>query len=394
MGLFESHRSYLGVDIGSSGIKLVELGDDKGRPRLVTYGYTERSADIVRVDSKENKELVIELLKLLLKKTQASSKKVIGALPSYAVFSSIIDLPAMPRKELAEAVQWEAKKFVPMPIEEMILDWRELEPEVARRLEGYSFRSGGTLPRSRNGGKAESMTGSTVPGALQGTSKTSPSLPQGKGSGTKILITAAPKALVQRTIEIFKAVGLELSILETETFALLRSVVGNDQSPVMLVDFSARVTDLSIVVAGTPLITRSMDIGGELITKTIAQTLNIDIDRAEQFKQDIGVMASARDGSQIHKTIEFAVTSLINEIRHMLNVYQSQQGQPIEKIVLAGGSAFLPHLPEYMSQQLSLKVVIGDPWSRVMYPVELKPVLEELGPRFAIATGLAMREII
>ena len=195
-------------------------------------------------------------------------------------------------------------------------------------------------------------------------------------------------------IEIFKAAGLELSILETETFALLRSVIGNDQSPVMLVDFSARVTDLSIVVAGTPLMTRSMDIGGELITKTIASTLNIDVDRAEQFKQDIGVMASARDGSQIHKTIEFAVTSLINEIRHMLNVYQSQQGQPIEKIVLAGGSAFLPHLPQYMSEQLSLKVVIGDPWARVVYPVELKPVLEELGPRFAIATGLAMREIV
>ena len=132
MGLFESHHSYLGVDIGSSGIKLVELGDDKGRARLVTYGYTERSADIVRVDSKENREMVIELLKLLLKKSQVTSKKVVGALPSYAVFSSIIDLPAMPHKELAEAVQWEAKKFVPMPIEEMILDWRELGAMVTR----------------------------------------------------------------------------------------------------------------------------------------------------------------------------------------------------------------------------------------------------------------------
>jgi type IV pilus assembly protein PilM len=148
------------------------------------------------------------------------------------------------------------------------------------------------------------------------------------------------------------------------------------------------------VVSSVPVINRSIDLGGQTITKTIASSLNVDVDRAEQFKRDFGLIPSGATGNQIPKRIEFMVSSVVNEIRYVLNLYHNQSNVQIEKIILSGGSAWLPNLPQYLSQVLNIKVIIGDPWSRIIYPVELKPVLAEIGPRLSVCVGLAMREII
>jgi Tfp pilus assembly PilM family ATPase len=148
------------------------------------------------------------------------------------------------------------------------------------------------------------------------------------------------------------------------------------------------------VVASVPVVNRSIDLGGQAITKTVATSLNVDADRAEQFKRDFGLIPSTATGNQIPKRIEFMVASVVNEIRYVLNLYHNQSSYQIEKIILTGGSAWLPNLPQYLSQVLNMKVVIGDPWARVVYPVELKSVLSEIGPRLSVAIGLAMREIV
>jgi Tfp pilus assembly PilM family ATPase len=95
----------------------------------------------------------------------------------------------------------------------------------------------------------------------------------------------------------------------------------------------------------------------------------------------------------VSKIIETTFNSVINEIRYSLDLYRNR-GKTVEKIVLSGGSVFLPNLSQYLEKILNIKVHIGDPWQKVIYPEELKPVLQELGPRFAIAIGLAMREIV
>jgi len=71
----------------------------------------------------------------------------------------------------------------------------------------------------------------------------------------------------------------------------------------------------------------------------------------------------------------------------------SNNNKSLDKIILTGGSAFLPDLTTYFSKLLDIKVIIGDPWDKIVYPLELKPVLQQLGPRFSVAVGLAMREI-
>lgn len=332
-----------------------------------------------------------------------SSKKVIAALPSFSVFSSIINLPAMNKKDLGPAIKWEAKKFIPLPIEDMILDWKiipeakELKPDKTKP----EIKSASDLDNNQADGQSgkESLKqlGDTSRGFLANILDGKGKLTSGgKNKNIKILLTAAPKSLVQRYLQIFKAADLELISLETESFALERSLMRNDPSPAMIIDIGSISSNVNVIDHGIPILTRSIDLGGVTITKALVSNLNVDITRAEQFKRDIG-FSSAGEQGDLPALIKTSISPIVNEIKYSLDIYLSQSGNgnknKIEKIILTGGSAWLPELTSYISGILDMKVIIGDPWDHVVYPLELKPVLSEIGPRFSIAVGLAMREI-
>jgi type IV pilus assembly protein PilM len=117
------------------------------------------------------------------------------------------------------------------------------------------------------------------------------------------LLTAAPKNLVKRYIEIFTAAEIQIVSLETEAFALERALIGLDKSSVMIVDMGALATDISVIQEGIPLLNRSIDVGGDTITKAIANSLNINIERAEQFKRDFGLSVSETSATKIRRKI-------------------------------------------------------------------------------------------
>lgn len=367
MALFsKKQESYLGIDLGGSSIKAVELRNNNGRPQLVTYGFVELDSSALQSNSPEEKDHIVAAIKQILKEARVTTDKVVTGLPSYTVFSSIISLPNMSKKELMSAVKWEAKKFVPMPVDEMILDWEIIKnPNETEEEEPENSK------------------------------KESDEKEKHEAKDVKILLTAAPKNLVERYVEIFRDSGLELASLETQAFALERSLIGRDKAAIMVVDIGATATDIMVFVDGIPIVTRSIDIGGNNMTQTIGKAMNVSQDRAEQFKRDFGLSSIESSASRVPKTIEFVVGNIVNEIKYVLNLYQNQGNiRPIEKIILCGGSAFLINLPEYLQKVFNTKVFIGDPWARVMYPVELKPVWEEIGPRFAVSVGFAMRQIV
>lgn len=362
--------SYLGIDIGRTAIKIVELKDIGRKSKLITYGYVNLVSDINHLSDKDEIRLV-KVLKYTLQQIKSSSQKCVTALPNSSVFSSIVSLPKMSEKDLKKAIKWEAKKFVPMPIEEMILDWQVLE-------------------ESRN---ISSPVTQTSPSTQKTLKILKVAKKENNRSAVKILLTAAPRKLIELYIQIFKQANLELLGIETESFALERSLVGFDPSPIMIVDISAFNTDIVIVEKGIPVLTRTVDIGGEAVTDAIAANLRIDRQRAEQFKRDVGFTDSG--GSAISKIIESTLSPIINDVKYAFDLYQLREGAvDVEKIILTGGSAFLPALDSYLSKLLNIKVYIGDPWSRVSYPEELRPALEEISARFAVAVGLAMREIV
>jgi type IV pilus assembly protein PilM len=251
------------------------------------------------------------------------------------------------KKDLASAINWEAKKVIPMPLEEMILDWKKIDN------------------KNEAGGKDNMM----------------------------ILLTSAPRTLVKKYIEIFKNAQINLLSLETETFAMIRSLLGNDKSTAMIVEIGAKTTSFNIIDQNVPILNRSIDVGGWTITKAIANNLNIGLERAEQFKYDLGISSIDTADSSIPKTITESISPIVNEIKYALSLFQSKSTRKVDKIILSGGSALLINFTSYLSKILNINVLAGNPWSRISCPVELKPLLDEIAPRMGIAIGLALREM-
>ena len=372
MNLFSTTNvSYLGIDIGTASIKMVELENYKGQPKLRTYGYADVTSNVLRGSVEKNNKAIADYINLIARRANVRTKQVVAALPTFSVFNFIISLPNMPKKDLEEAIKWEAKKFIPLPIEEMILDWKILNTvEKEEKKEVVTKEKKEVVTKEK---KKEEVIKTKV-------------------KNYRILLTAAPKSLVSRYIDIFKKAELNLLSLETESFALSRALLGHDKSTVMIVDLGATTTDICVVEDGVPILNRGIDTGGEFITKSIMNSLNISLERADQFKRDFGLSVTDSQKSVpaiIRKSLDF----IINEIKYAFELYQRQGDNKVDKIILSGGSAFLPNLTNYLSELLGLPVIIGDPWDRIVYPLDLKPLLTEIGPRMAACIGLSMRDI-
>jgi type IV pilus assembly protein PilM len=347
-------KSYLGVDFGASSIKVAELMNERGRARLVTYGYSERPFEALSTSVIDASKDTAEVLRQICAKAKTVSNKAVSALPVAAVFSSIITVQAANQNELKEAINAKAKKLIPLPIEEMILDSKILDK----------------LPEKGEFSK--------------------------EMRNIRVLLTGAPKSIVKKYIEIFKLAGLELLSLETEAFALIRSLVGKDPSPIMIIDFGALRTNISVIEKGIPFLNRSINTGGQILTKTISQSLGVSLSDAEQMKHDISILTKLAPGGSMPKLLDNLMQPVVNEIKYSLSMYAGQresEGATVEKIVLTGGSSLLPNLSDYLTGLLNINTYLGDPWARVMYPLEIKPMLDEIGPRFSVTIGLAMRDI-
>jgi type IV pilus assembly protein PilM len=397
LNIFKSKSSsFLGLDVGTDSIKLVELEGVGGRPRLVTYGMVEVDSTVARnndtPDNKAEQEKIAGALKSLLEKSGASATDAVAALPNFAVFSSVISLPKLGEKQLAEAVQWEAKKFVPMPIENVVLDWKILH-ETEKKVDEDGEEETPPEGEKTSEPKAEEPEKSLDPKAQKKTIEQKGNLAKCK-TVVSVLLTAAPRHLVERYVSIFKLSGLNLLSLETESFALSRSLVGNEDSVILIADVGSLTTDITVVKKGVPVFSRSINAGGKTVTKAIADSMDIDPARAEQFKQDVGMNTGggAAQSKGVAKIIEQSFTTVINEMKYTLET-QQRGGQTVEKILLTGGSAFLPSLDQYISNVLGVKVLIGNPWARISYPKDLVQSLEKVAPRMGVAIGLAMREI-
>lgn len=353
MGLFGpkiKRESYLGIDLGLSGIKLVELLNEKGRARLVTYAYADLPTSGLEKPLTEDTDRIANIIKKMAAKARSTTKRTIAALPVSSVFSSVISVPAANEKELKEAIQLQAKKLIPVPLEDITLDYK-------------------TIDTTGEGGKKV----------------------------TRVLMTGAPKNLVNRYVEIFKKSGLDLISLETEAFAQIRSLIGKDRSSIMVIDIGSQRTNISVIEKGVPFLNRSIATGGVAITQTIAKTLGITYEQADTMKRDIRGMQAFAPTGDISPILNTLLKPILDEVRYSFNLYQGQaeagQTKKIDKIILTGGSALLPRLPEFITGLMNVNAYLGDPWARVVYPEDLRPILEEIGSRFTVAIGCAMRDI-
>jgi type IV pilus assembly protein PilM len=329
MSLFKKKANFLGFDLSKKSIKIVELEHKGEKPTLVTYGGMEISSFSLDSATPRVMQELVQAINNTLTKARVSTRDVVASLPPQNVFNSVLQVPKVSDRELPEAVKWEAKQNIPAPLEDVIIDWQKVgEDQKTKKLEIY--------------------------------------------------VIAAPKNLVQKYLEIYKLAGLNPLALEIDPLALVRSLVRSYNA------------SISVVERGVLRFCRTVNSGGETITKAIASNLNVDTVRAEQFKKDFGINTEKLEG-QILKSIQPIINTILTEIKRSIEFYKTEGREEIKKIILSGGGAQLPELTTYLTKHLNIETKLGNPWANVSYPEKLTPHLNEIGPAFSVAIGLAMR---
>lgn len=355
-GFKQKPKGSLGVDFGAGGIKIVQLQPKDGRKSLFTYGFSELSAQEKGSDYLAQPEAAGLLLKEVCTRARTTVTDAVAALPIPAVFSTVLSVPLVEKKELAAAVEREAKKLLPAPPETMQLEFREIQ-----------LGDADTSVRKNR-----------------------------ETNAIEVLLTAAPKDLIQKYAAIAKIAGLTLTTLETEAFALIRSLVGTDPAPAIILDIGAYRSNILFVDRGVPMLTRSVEVGGQKCTDAIAEALHVSPSQAEMMKRDLAAspLAGSSPGA-LPLLLREIFSPLINELKYSFTMYQTQNtvARPPERIILAGGGSGLPGLQEILTSEFNMRVFVGNPWERVDVHPDLAPLLSVFASRFAVALGLALRSL-
>lgn len=350
--LFGKPKSQLGVDIGSSNIKIVQLRPKDNQFILETYGLVNFSYQIATKDSSNAVSQTAQLLKNLMVKARVSTNRAVASLPNSSVFTSVIEMPKIPKQELKTAIEFEAKKYIPLPLKEVTLSWSLIEDKLPK------------INKDTNLGNFVNQSDSKI----------------------KVLLTAVPSSVIDNYVKVFDIVGLKVHALEIESLSLIRSLVAEDLKNNILIDIGAKTTSINLVSGGYLRLSKSLNVGGDTVSSSIAKSLSVNFARAEQFKKDFGLNGPTQQIPQIMRPI---LDIIKNEAQQLVNLFESR-GERIDKILLSGGGSKIPGLKEYFSV-LGKPVVSSNPWSHVLYPPNLKPVIEQLGLSLAVAAGLAMR---
>ncbi|OGL94180.1 hypothetical protein A3H12_00345 [Candidatus Uhrbacteria bacterium RIFCSPLOWO2_12_FULL_47_9] len=293
MGLFGSSKSktFLGVDIGGSSIKVVELANEKGRARLMTYGYLELPAQDGGDGLFDQPKKAGEFLARVCKESDVKATQAMTALQSSNVFSTILSLPkSKDPKMVKPLIDAELGKLAPLPVNEMITYSTMIDGEGAK-------------------GKAEKAEGAEK-------------AKEEKDKYTRVLVTGAAKTLVSKYIEIFKTAKLSLQAIDTESFALIRALIGKDKGAIMILDLGSKRTNLFIVEKGIPFVSRSINIGGDSVTKRMVEQMQLNEDDAERAKRDLGI---AGGNGTLPKILEPIMQPIVNEIKFAFQLYANME---------------------------------------------------------------------
>lgn len=373
LALLKRSTVGIGVDLGTSSLKVVQLTRTGAAVSLVTYGVANQRNLLVENAGPDAVGQEAVVLRELLRRTGVAKGTVVAALPVLSLFSTVLQLPEMSGREMESAVTFAAKSYVPSPLTEVVLGWTQIgEPREV------------TAPRAAPGPFASSAA---VPPAVPAVPVAGKSPPVRKIQ--EVFLTAAPRELVQRYTSLFARLDIPIGALEVESFPLVRSLLAGEKQPALLVDLGDRTTSFSIVDAGYVRVNQAMDVGGNNLTAAIARAVSTSEEEAEQRKRREGV--SAGPDQPVTKAMQPVLTEIIQRGEALRRLYERKQQRPLGKMVLIGGGARLPGLTTHWSSVAGVPVEVGNPWRGITAPAALAGRLRELGPSFAVAVGLALQ---
>lgn len=345
---------YLGVDIGTTSIKIVEVERGKQLPRLSNYCILEDKSSLLRANTaiqtsslKLFEDEVVELLKSALREMKPRTNEAIASLPTFSAFTTILTFPEMSKEDLEKSILFGMKQYIPLPISEVAVDWMKVGE--------YKDEKGFLLQQ--------------------------------------ILLISVPQEQIKKYKKIFKEAGLHLNALEIESLSLVRAVVGGDKTPTFVIDIGSCSTSIVISEGGTIRFSAQSDFGGASLTQAISSGLNINPLRAEELKREKGVEDTGSNHELSTIMLPF-IDAIINEVKRAEFNYKGQvpSSKKIERAILSGGGAELTGIEKYFEAQLGVPAVKAAPLVKLEYPSSIEPLVKELNPLFGVSLGLTLRE--
>lgn len=341
-------QSVLGIDIGTSSIKLVQLRREHGRVILETYGAIAlgpyAGVEIGRATSLPA-DKIGEALKDVIREANVTTQDAAVSIPYASSLISLVKLPASVESQLASVMPIEARKYIPVPINEVLLDWFV-------------------------------VTG-------------------GKQAGADGKIEVLLVAIHNDTIAKFRAIAadakLNVSFFEIEVFSAVRAALDHGLAPVAVVDMGAATTKFYIVERGLIRESHIINHGSQDMTLAASRALGITVAQAEERKRKYGL--SAAPENSVKQSLELSLGPLVSEIARTAAAWEQSRNQSLGALVLTGGGATLKGLKEFMQGKVQNELRLSDPFGKVQAPAFLEGILKEAGPEFSVAVGLALRRL-
>src|SRR6185369_5721000 len=247
------HSSMLGLDIGTTSIKMVEIARGEKMPKFLNYGILESKGSLTRSNTAlQSSSLKLfdreaaNFLKVLIEKMKPHTNAIAASLPVFSAFTTVLSFPQMAPEELAKAVAFQARQYIPLPLSEVALDWSKVGEYEDEK--GFKY--------------------------------------------SQILLISVPNTEIRKYQDMCKAAGLVLQSLEVESVSLTRMLIGTDPTPTYIVDIGSRSTGISIADKGTLRFSSQTDFAGASLTQALATSLSINPVRAEELKKERGILGT------------------------------------------------------------------------------------------------------
>ena len=346
LNFFAKDRSVLGIDVGTSSLKIIQIRREKEQAVLETYGELSAAAysggepgrAVLLADEK-----VSEMIVDLKKEAGATAKRAVIGIPVRYSFITVVEMPELTDEQLKEAVQFEARRYIPIPLQDVVLDWWPIPKKNDKR-------------------------------------------------GATVLLAAVQRDIVEKYKRIVTVAQLESAGFEIEAFPPTRLLGSRGRGAVMTIDIGALSTKISIVVDGIIHSVHHVDRASQAFSLAISQSLGIDFQRAEVMKQSVGI-SQRPEAAGVRHTITPLIDSLFDEADRLRTSFRRRFDTPVDKAIVLGGGSLMPGFVDYAVERLGIEVILSNPFQKLSYPAFLQPALKKIAPSFTVATGLALRAL-
>ena len=361
----------MGLELGAANLKLVDLSGQNAQLRSFAIRPTPR--ELIKEGLITNPDALAEEIKELVKQAHTKKKLVVTALANQVAITRIIKVPKMDRKELEEAIRWEAERYIPFPIDEVVMDFDLLDD----------------------------------PDELE------------DGQEMEVIIAAAREETVIQLVETLELAGLEPVVVDLKPFAGVRTIQHllapreDGSLPLTLyLEVGAESSSLVFLRGERPLLTRTLRVAGNDFTQAIARAFGIDLEQAEELKKEYALATLSTEDeevlleleapkdrpsqAEIYDAIRSTLIDFTTEVRRSLDFFKVQFGEEnLDQAYIGGGGSKLKGLKGLLSDALGITFAEIDPWENIKIdPARFdKAQLQELGPEFVVPVGLALRGV-